>query len=83
MNTNRILLLVVSIFLLYLAITGRLDDVWDALTGKKTSNTNASEWENRDRGRDTGIPYSGNPNPPAGTAQAGYVVGNGGQVIFL
>lgn len=34
METNKVILLILAIFILYLAVTMRLDDVWDALTGK-------------------------------------------------
>ncbi len=34
MKTNKVILLILAIFILYLAVTMRLDDVWDALTGK-------------------------------------------------
>lgn len=41
-TTNKVLLLIILIFILYLAITGRLDDVWDAITGNSKNVEKAS-----------------------------------------
>jgi hypothetical protein len=79
MSTNKILLLVILIFTLYLAVSGRLDDVWDAITGKKEKTDSALEsWTVKEEKNK----YSGNPNAfPEGTVPTGF--NGGGKVVFL
>lgn len=78
MNTNKILLLITLIFLLYLAVSGRLDDVWDAITGKTSEPASALEsWTTKEEKNK----YSGNPSLPDGTVATGY--NGGGRVVFL
>jgi hypothetical protein len=78
MSTNKILLLIALIFLLYLAVSGRLDDVWDAITGKKKTDSALESWTVKEEKNK----YSGNLNAfPEGTVPTGF--NGGGKVVFL